>query len=279
MIPAKVSTSQRLIEQQYRRIQQQVIGGAFSLFGVFWLGTVWYHGVEGWRWTEAAYMSVITLATVGFMEIHPLGDRGRLFTIVLILLGVVSIGYIVNRFTDALIQGYFQEGLRLRRLWRQMEALTGHYIICGFGRMGQQIAMEFAEEGVSFVVTDAETEPINRAQQMGFTAYQGDATLDETLLQLQIGEATCLIAALPSDAENLYTILSAKTLNPKVRTIARAQCRRSVGEVAAGGGRCSDFALYYGGQTDGGSSPAPPGDGFCGWDFVQRRSHLLHRRI
>lgn len=203
--------------------------------GVFLLGSSWYHLVEGWRWLDAAYMTVITLATVGFLEVNPLGDRGRIFTIVLILLGVTSIGYIVNRFTDALLQGYFQEGLRLRRLQKQMEKLSDHYIICGFGRMGQQIAAEFQAEGINFVVADFGHDPVVMAEQLGYTAIQGDATLDETLMRLQIEQATCLIAALPSDAENLYTVLSAKTLNPTVRAIARASTEEALVKLQRAG--------------------------------------------
>jgi len=223
------------IDQQYRRLQQQLLIGIFLLFGVFLLGTSWYHLVEGWRWADAAYMSVITLATVGFMEVQPLGDRGRLFTVVLILLGVISIGYIVNRFTDAFIQGYFQEGLRRQRRQRLMEALSGHYIICGFGRMGQQIATEFRAEGVNFVIADSNLDPIHLAEELGYTAFQGDATLDETLQQVRIQHAACLIAALPSDAENLYTVLSAKTLNPKIRAIARASTEEALVKLQRAG--------------------------------------------
>jgi len=231
----KLSNPQIRVEQQFRRIQQQLIGGALSLVGVFLLGSGWYHLVEGWRWLDAAYMTVITLATVGFLEVNPLGDRGRIFTIVLILLGVTSIGYIVNRFTDALIQGYFQEGLRLRRLQKQMEKLSDHYIICGFGRMGQQIAAEFQAEGINFVIADFGHDPVVMAEQLGYTAIQGDATLDETLIRLQIEQATCLIAALPSDAENLYTVLSAKTLNPTVRAIARASTEEALVKLQRAG--------------------------------------------
>jgi len=231
----KLSNPQIRIEQQFRRIQQQLVGGALSLVGVFLLGSSWYHLVEGWRWLDAAYMTVITLATVGFLEVNPLGDRGRIFTIVLILLGVISIGYIVNRFTDALIQGYFQEGLRLRRLQKQMEKLSDHYIICGFGRMGQQIAAEFQAEGINFVIADFGHDPVVMAEQLGYTAIQGDATLDETLIRLQIEQATCLIAALPSDAENLYTVLSAKTLNPTVRAIARASTEEALVKLQRAG--------------------------------------------
>jgi voltage-gated potassium channel len=224
----KASHSLFQINPRFRRIQKELIGGAISLFGVFLLGTSWYHLVEGWRWLDAAYMAVITLATVGFMEVMPLGDRGRLFTIVLILMGVVSIGYIANRFTDALIQGYFQEGLRQRRLQKQMETLAEHYILCGFGRMGQQIAAEFQEEGVTFVIADFGHDPVVLAEQFGYQAIQGDATLDETLLRVGVEKAACLIAALPSDAENLYTVLSAKTLNPNIRAIARASTEEAV---------------------------------------------------
>ncbi len=103
----------------------------------------------------------------------------------------------------------------------KMESLSGHYIICGFSRTGRQIAREFQAEGVSFVVIEVEPEAIKIAQQMGYIAVQGDATLDETLLGVRIESATCLVAALTKDADNLYTVLSAKTLNPEIRIVAR----------------------------------------------------------
>lgn len=229
------TTVQARIEQRYRQTQQELLQGTIALFAVCLIGTVWYHVVEGWRWIDAAYMTMITLATVGFMEVNPLGDRGRLFTVALILMGVVTIGYIVNRFTDALIQGYFQEGRRLHRLKRSMNALSGHYIICGFGRMGRQIAQEFQSEGVAFVVSDLELEPLQMAEQAGFLAFQGDATLDDTLLKLGVDRAACLIAALPSDAENLYTVISAKTLNPTIRAIARASTEEAMQKLQRAG--------------------------------------------
>ncbi|WP_009631893.1 potassium channel family protein [Synechocystis sp. PCC 7509] len=222
-------------EQKYRRIQKELLAGAIALGGVFIIGTLWYWLVEGWTWEDAAYMTVITLATVGFGEINPLGNRGRLFTISLILMGVVTIGYIVNRFTEALIQGYFQEGLRVRQQRRAMESLTGHYIICGCGRTGQQVALEFAAEAVLFVAVDLSLTSIQAAQQLGHIAVQGDATLDETLIKVGIERAVGLVAALPSDAENLYTVLSAKTLNPNIRAIARASNREALQKLQRAG--------------------------------------------
>jgi len=211
------------------------MAGAIALGGVFFIGTLWYRIIEGWSWEDAAYMTVITLATVGYGETHPLGSRGRLFTIALILLGVINIGYIVNRFTEAIIEGYFHEGIRLQQQRRLMESLSEHYIICGFSRTGRQIAKEFQAEDVLFVVIDSEMQSVQKAQMEGYTAYQGDATLDETLLKVGIERATCIVAALPSDAENLYIVLSAKTLNSGIRAIARASTEEALQKLQRGG--------------------------------------------
>ncbi|HEY9600141.1 MAG TPA: potassium channel protein [Allocoleopsis sp.] len=223
------------LEQKYKRLRKELIAGAIGLFCVALIGTLWYRFMEGWSWSDALYMTVITLATVGYGETNPLGHRGRLFTIALILMGVVSIGYIVNRFTEAIIQGYFQEGIRLRQKRRLLDRLTDHYILCGFGRTGRQIAQEFQAEGISFVVIDFQLDQMQEAQDLGYVAVQGDATLDDTLLRVGIERAICLVAALPSDAENLYTVLSAKTLNPHLRAIARASTEEALKKLQRAG--------------------------------------------
>ena len=192
------------------------------------MGTLWYWKVEGWRFTDAFYMTVITLATVGFTEVQPLGDRGLIFSIVLIFLGFFAVGYIANRFTEAVVKGYFQEGVRLNQRRKLMQQLSHHYILCGFGRTGRQIAEEFRLQKIPFVIVDTEEESVERAQQLGFVAVQGDATLDNTLHLLKIESAVCLVSALTSDAANLYTVLSARTLNPHVRIIARASSEEAI---------------------------------------------------
>lgn len=223
------------LEQKYRRLRKELIAGGIALFGVALGGTLWYRFVEGWSWSDAIYMTIITLATVGYGETNPLGNRGRLFTISLILMGVISIGYIVNRFTEAVIQGYFQEGIRASRRRRFVDSLNEHYILCGFGRTGRQIAKEFKAEGIPFVTVDSQSEPVEEALEMGYLAVQGDATLDETLLKVGIERGICLVAALPSDAENLYTVLSAKTLNPQIRAIARASTEEALTKLKRAG--------------------------------------------
>jgi voltage-gated potassium channel len=223
------------LEQKYRRLRKELIAGVIALFGVALIGTLWYRFVEGWSWSDAVYMTVITLATVGYGETNPLGNRGRIFTISLILMGVISIGYIVNRFTEAVIQGYFQEGIRVSQRRRFVDSLNEHYILCGFGRTGRQIAKEFKAEGIQFVTVDSQSEPVGEALEMGYLAVQGDATLDETLLKVGIERAICLVAALPSDAENIYTVLSAKTLNPHIRAIARASTEEALTKLKRAG--------------------------------------------
>ena len=223
------------LERKYRRIQRELTAGAVALGGVFCIGTLWYRFVERWTWEDSVYMTVITLSTVGFGETQPLERGGRIFTIVLILMGIITIGYIVNRFTEALIQGYFQEKIRLQRQRRLMESLSEHYILCGYSRTGRQIAKEFMAEDVPFVVIDSDPESIQLARKKGYNVYQGDATLDETLMQVGIEKAACIVAALASDAENLYIVLSAKTLTPRIRAIARASTEEAVQKLQRGG--------------------------------------------
>ncbi len=222
-------------EQKYGRLRKELIGGAVVLAGIVSLGTLWYWLIEEWSLIESAYMTIITLSTVGFSEVHPMEERSRLFTICLILMGLITIGYIVNRFTEALIEGYFQQGLKLRQEKRLIESLQEHYIVCGFGRMGAQIAREFATEGITFVIIDSRLEQIEVAQELGYVVVHGDATLDEFLLKAKIDKAACLVAALSSDAENLYTVLSAKTLNPQIRAIARASTEEAVQKLQRAG--------------------------------------------
>lgn len=216
------------MDQRYRRIRRDLIGAFLLLLGVILFGVTGYIILEGWSFLDAVYMTVITLAGVGYGETNPLSQQGRIFTILLILLGLISIAYILNRFTEAFIQGYFQERLRYQRQKRLLNRLRNHYILCGYGRMGQQIAAELAAERVAFIIVDPQSGPIEEAQQLGYTTYQGDATLDHTLQDAGVQMASCLIAAMPSDAENLYAILSAKTLNPEIRAIGRATSEEAI---------------------------------------------------
>ncbi|MEB3230664.1 MAG: potassium channel family protein, partial [Leptolyngbyaceae bacterium] len=229
-------------EQQYQRLRYQLAGGFLAFGAVMGIGTIGYAILEDWPLWDALYMTVITLSTVGFSEVHPLDLAGRKFTILLIFLGIASIGFIGNRITEAVFQGYFQEGFRLRLRRQIMNNLSRHYIVCGLGRTGQQIAHEFAAERIDFVGIDSAADAIKEAETHiispeghTFASLLGDATLDETLINAQIERAKCIVAALPSDAENLYIVLSAKTLNKEIRAIARANSEEAVKKLQRAG--------------------------------------------
>ena len=222
-------------EEKYGRLRRELVRGGVVLGSIVLIGTLWYWLVEKWTFAESAYMTVITLSTVGFSEVRPLGERGRLFTVALILMGLLTIGYIVNRFTEALIQGYFQEGIRLRQERGLIESLDEHYIVCGFGRTGRHVANEFFAEGIPFIIIDDNPEEVEEIKQLGYTVILGDATLDESLVRAKIEQAICVVTALPSDAQNLYTVLSAKTLNPRIRAIARASTEEAVTKLQRAG--------------------------------------------
>jgi voltage-gated potassium channel len=222
-------------EAKYGRLRKELVWGGIALVCVVLIGTLWYWLVEKWSLAESAYMTAITLSTVGFLEVRPLGDRGRLFTVALILMGLLTIGYIVNRFTEAIIQDYFQEGIRIRQERNLIESLDQHYIVCGCGRTGSHVAREFFAEGIPFVIIDDNPDNVEAFKQLGYIVILGDATLDESLIRAQISKAICLVTALPSDAENLYTVLSAKTLNPRIRAIARASTEEAVQKLQRAG--------------------------------------------
>lgn len=225
----------RSLEQRYRLLRQELLGGILALLGIILMGTLGYCWIEGWSLLDSAYMTVITLSTVGFGEVAKLSDRGRIFTISLIFMGVIAVAFIANRFTEAVIQGYFRDGIGLQRQRKLIEALQQHYILCGFGRTGHQIALEFSAEQIPFVIVDSNVEAVLLARQRGYLVIQADATLDETLVEVAIDRAICIVAALPSDAENLYTILSAKSLNPQIRAIARANTEEAIPKLQRGG--------------------------------------------
>ncbi|MEM7590508.1 MAG: potassium channel protein [Cyanobacteria bacterium P01_A01_bin.83] len=222
-------------EEKYGRLRKELVRGGVVLASIVLIGTLWYWLVEKWSFSESAYMTVITLSTVGFSEVRPLGERGRLFTVALILMGLLTITYIVNRFTEALIQGYFQEGIKLRQERSLIESLDQHYVVCGFGRTGRHVAREFFAEGIPFIIIDDNLEEVEEIKQLGYTVILGDATLDESLVRAKIDRAICLVTALPSDAQNLYTVLSAKTLNPRIRAIARASTEEAVQKLQRAG--------------------------------------------
>ncbi len=224
------------LQRELLQYQRTLLANVGILVGLAAFGTLGYRFIEGWSWFDALYMTIITLATIGYGETNPLDFEGRVFTMALIVMGVLSISYIAAQFTAAIANGHIYNIFQARRQRKVMDALDKHYIVCGFGRTGRQVTAEFAAEGsIAFVVIDSDPIAIEQAELAGYPALQGDAALDNTLLLAGIERAVCIVAALPSDAENLYTVLSAKTLNPEIRAIARASTEESMQKLRRGG--------------------------------------------
>jgi voltage-gated potassium channel len=187
-------------------------------------GTLGYIVIEGWDTLDSLYMTVITLSTVGFKEVHNLSDPGKIFTMVLIVFGVSVIGYIVGSLAQIMFEGQFHRIIGRKKVEKAIAALQDHYIICGFGRIGALICKEFAAKPLSFVVVEKDTATIDRIELdgHGYLFLRGDATADDTLLKAGIKKAKGLISVVTSDTENVYITLTARGLNPDLYILARS---------------------------------------------------------
>jgi voltage-gated potassium channel len=184
-------------------------------------GTIGFMWIEGYPAFDAFYMTLTTVTTVGYAEIRGLSHAGRIFNSFLILIGVTTIFLAVGAMTQTLIELELNQFFGKRRVKSMIEKLDGHIILCGFGRVGRGAAEELRKAGATFVVVDNNDERVERAIKSGMLAVLADASRDETLRDVGIARAKGLIATLASDADNLFVILSAKTMNPNLQLSAR----------------------------------------------------------
>ncbi|HOP40093.1 MAG TPA: NAD-binding protein [Geobacteraceae bacterium] len=186
------------------------------------LGIAGYMGIEGWNVLDSLYMTIITLATVGFKEVNTLSDSGKIFTMGLIVLGVSVLGYIVGSLAQIMFEGQIQRIVGRKKVEKKIEALRNHYIVCGFGRMGALICREFSAKPLPFVVVEKDTDVIEKLESDEYLYLRGDATDDDTLLKAGIKRAKGLISVIASDTENVYITLTARGLNPDLFILARS---------------------------------------------------------
>ncbi len=192
------------------------------LVGILALGTIGYMVIEGWGLADALYMTVITLSTIGFQEVHDMDTAGRIFTIFLIVGGVGTAAYVFKTAIEIILEGEIREILGRKKVNEKIRRLKGHHIICGYGRMGKRICSEFASADSPFVVIENDPEVVADIQEKEFMVIQGDATHDDVMISAGLDEASGLISVLSSDAENLFVVLSARDMNPKLKIITRA---------------------------------------------------------
>lgn len=191
------------------------------LFFTLSTGAAGYWIIEGWNLVDSLYMSVITVTTVGFEEVQPLSPAGRAFTAFLILIGVGGITFSFATIANYLIAGEFRGYLGARKMKRLISSMSNHYIVCGFGRMGQEVCKELTRERRPFIVVDQNEESIEKARELGYTSLNGDPGLDETLRECGIDKAIGLAAVSDDDAKNLMVVISARGLKQNVAVVAR----------------------------------------------------------
>lgn len=207
--------------------------GLGLLTGVVVAGAAWFWLVEGFGLVDAVYQTVMTVTTVGFAEIEPLGTRGRIFAIVLMIVGVgVALYAIVGLIEDVLEHQLGQWGRK--RMERQIDRLHGHVVLCGYGRVGRGVVPLFSGRS-PVVVVDRDGERVARAQAAGLPAVEGDATDDDVLHAAGLERAGTLIVSLQSDADAISTVLSARGINPSVRIVARANAENSEAKLLRAG--------------------------------------------
>jgi voltage-gated potassium channel len=193
-----------------------------AIAAVLTIGTVGFTVIDHYPPFDAFYMALTTMTTVGYAEVHPLSHAGRVFNSLLIFFGVSTIFVAIGAMTQTVIEMEFGDAIGKRRNKRMIDKLKDHYIICGFGRVGRGAASELQHAGVPFVIVDRNEDRVERAILSGMLAVAADATRDDTLHQIGIERARGLVAALSTDADNLFVLLSAKGLNKRLFVAARA---------------------------------------------------------
>ncbi len=198
-----------------------IVMGSVFLFLVIIAGTSGYMILEGWGFIDGVYMVIITLSTVGFMEVRPLSAAARVMTILVIFGGVGAFFYLGGSLAQMLVEGKFQNLLGRRRVQKIIDELKDHYIVCGYGRIGRVVAQEIKNEGLDVVVIEREPDSLARLEQKKMLFIAGDATEDDKLVSAGLNRARCLITALADDAANVFVTLTSRQLNPDVTIIAR----------------------------------------------------------
>jgi voltage-gated potassium channel len=186
-------------------------------------GTAGYMLIEGWNAWDAFYMTVITVTTVGYREVHDLSAAGQAFTVLLLLGGVGAALYTFTLLATVVVEGGVPKRLQRRRLARMLDTIKDHFIICGYGRIGSIVAQQFQRQKVPYVVIERDSARLQEAIDSGALAFEADASREDVLKRVGIERARGLIAAVGTDAENVYTVLSARVLRPELFIVSRAE--------------------------------------------------------
>jgi len=216
------------------------VGRGLLLLGlVLLVGTAWFSVMEGFTFLDALYMTVITISTVGFREVHDLDASGRLFVVLLIVGGLTVMTYTLGSVGRVIVEGSLQRYVGRQRMLRDIGNMKGHYVVCGHGRMGRILCEELAREKVPFVVVEGRPETAAELADRGYRVVEGDATEDEVLRRAGVTRAKGLVAVVSNNVDNLYITLSAREIcrreNPRLYILARATDRTASEKITRAG--------------------------------------------
>lgn len=214
---------------------RRLITAIAAVFMVLALGTIGYALIEGAGWFDSFYMTVMTVTTVGYTEYIPLGTGGKVLNVFVMLIGVGTILYVASVLAEYLLSGQLGGVIGKQRMNRQIASMSGHYIVCGYGRTGRQVVSELKHAGREVVVADSSEIKINRAIEDGFLAVQGDSGNDDVLRTAGIERAAGVVAAIAPDAAVLMTVLSARALNKELNIVARVENEESQSKLLTAG--------------------------------------------
>jgi voltage-gated potassium channel len=233
-----------------RRVQSAVVALVF----ITTVGVLGYMVFEGWSFTDAFYMTVITLTTVGYREVRVLDASGQLWTMLLLITGVGTLFYAAVSSVELVVEGTVRGYFGRRSVKAAIGRLNGHYILCGYGRVGKQVAREFAADDVPFVTVEQDQDVLEECLAEGNLALLGEASDDEVLEEAGILRAGGLIAAVDSDADNVFVVLSARKLNPKLHIVARTSSEESAAKLEIAGSTVRSHPMPW---AAGGSPRSP----------------------
>ncbi len=232
---AKQNYSQRPVKRITKIFVHPFLGIMLILGGMVSLGTVGYMVIEKWPLLDALFMTAITMSTIGYGEVRPLSPAGRIFTIGLIVLGVVTASYAVTYGIQLITSQDFMKQIRDQRRRRELSKIDNHCIICGFGRLGRTLAGELKRRDFPMIVIDLDETAIEKCHELGLPAVQGNAADERVLAEAGIDRAKSLVAAANSDAENVFIVLTARGLAPNLQIITRCNSEASVAKLEKAG--------------------------------------------
>ena len=218
------------------KIFSRVFFSLALLFGIVLVGSLGFMYIEGWDFLSSFYMTIITISTVGFNEVNELSDGGRIFTSILILTSIGTFTYTISAITTYFVAGEYKDKFKAAKLEKEINGMSGHVIVCGFGRVGDMAVKELIDHNIKVVIVEASEDKIDLLNETPSLIYiKGNATVDDNLIKAGIHRASSIITTLPDDADNLYVVLTARELNPDLTIISRASKTPSVKKLRIAG--------------------------------------------